>query len=102
MSLYRLDFLNDDGSTAEAVRQPIIGGDYLARHASTARAHAIETARESNRAILLTRIGNAGITRPTLVIQPDGRCRPPAGMDSPHSDDRVCFCPACRAQRKAQ
>jgi len=102
MSLYRLDFLADDGSTAEAVRQPVIGGDFLSRHASTARAAAIQAAAEDGRAVLMSRISGAGLMRPTLVIEPDGRCKPPAGMNSAHdSDARVCFCAACRAQRRA-
>jgi hypothetical protein len=98
--LYRLDFLNDDGSTAEAVHDIIVCADFLSRHASTARKKAIQAAANSGRAVVMTRIGRAGLMRPTLVIFPDGKCSPPAGMDSGHNAEaRVCFCRNCRAGR---
>lgn len=98
--LYRLDYLNPDGSTAEAVRGGVACADFLSRHASTARKAAIQAAADSERAVLMTRIGNAGQMRPTLVIFPDGKCSPPAGMDSGHdAEARVCFCRNCRAGR---
>lgn len=102
MPLYRLDFLAEDGTAAESVKVPA-GWDYLSRHAQTARANALTTARETGRSILLTRIGEAGQTKPTLIIDPDGKSRAPAGMKSDHDSlARVCFCAACRAQRAAE
>lgn len=98
--LYRLDYLNPDGSTRGAVRVNAGTYDFLSRHASTARKRGMEEAAESGHPVLLTRIGNAGQMRPTLVMYPDGKCSPPSGMDSGHdAEARICFCRNCRAGR---
>lgn len=112
MSLYRLDFLNDDDTTAEAVRDPILGGDLLTRHMTTARKRAIETAEREGRAILITRIHGAGQMRACLRIMADGTPKRPSGTVAPEREDcarldsrrpnRTCFCSVCRAERDTE
>jgi hypothetical protein len=106
MSLYRLDYLNDDGTTAEPVTN-FVGSDFLARHMTTARGAAIEVAAKRGRAILITRIGKAGALRATLIIMPDGTAkRPPNTKSTDRAGDCrkgsgvACFCTACRADRR--
>lgn len=103
--LYRLDYLNEDGSTGEAVPDPILGGDFLCRHMTTARSHAMPLAKVNGRAILVTRIGKAGQMRPSLVIQPDGTATRPGGMAGEDckagKGQGACFCRNCRASRRA-
>lgn len=107
MSLFRLDFLNDDDATAGAA-VPGIAGDFLSRHMTTARKGAIQHAQASGRAILISRIGQAGIVRPCLRVYPDGTCKRPAGTVAPPREDctkdsgRPCFCSACRAARRGR
>jgi hypothetical protein len=100
MSLYRLDYLNDDGTTAEPVPT------FLSRHMTTARSAAIAAAKRG-RAILITRIGKAGALKATLIIMPDGTAkRPPntkstdRGGDCRKDSGVACFCTACRADRR--
>lgn len=102
--LYRLDYLNDDGSTAGAVPDPLFRSDMLCRHMTTARSRAIECATRDNRAILVSRIGKAGAIRPSLVIRPNGTASRPGGMageDCTAGTGRTCFCRNCRASRRA-
>jgi len=100
--LFRLDYLNNDGSTAEAVKH--LGRDFLSRHMSTARTFAVAQAESDRRAILITRIGKGGIVRPSLVIRADGSASRPGGMDGENcvrDSGRTCFCRNCRAARRA-
>lgn len=103
--LYRLDYLNDDGSTAEAVRGVLTCGDLLCRHMTTARSAAIGLAQDHSRAILVSRIGKAGQVRPSLVVKPDGSCTRPGGMkgeDCVRDNGRTCYCRNCRASRRSR
>lgn len=103
--LYRLDYHDGD---REAVRDPMmIGSDLITRHMSTARGRASEEARESGRAILITRIGKAGAMKPSLIVEPSGKCRRPdgtkaTGQGCSRASGKACFCPACRAERKVR
>lgn len=102
--LFRLDYLNDDGSTAEAVPDPFLRGDFLSSHMTTARRAAIHRAAEAGRAILVSRIGKGGHVRPSLVILADGTASRPGGMDGGNcvrDSGRTCFCRNCRATRRA-
>lgn len=101
--LYRLDF-HPDGV---AVHDPLLGGDYLARHMSTARAYAAVAAGEERRDVLVTRIGKGGHLKATLIIHPDGSAsRPPGSKPVSERDDckkgsgQTCFCSPCRAARR--
>ena len=99
--MYRLDYAD----TGEAVREPLLDRDYLARHMQTARAKAVATARHHSRPILISRISNAGNLRPSLVIEPSGRAhRPPSTKAVSREDCRretgPCFCSPCRAERR--
>lgn len=99
--LYRLDYLNEDGSTGAAVKH--LGRDFLSRHMTTARAFAVSQAESERRAILVTRIGKGGQMRPTLVIKADGTASKPGGMsgeDCVADKGRTCFCRNCRAARR--
>jgi hypothetical protein len=107
MALYRLDYLAPDGSTAGGVTG-FAGMDYLARHASKARARAQEAAHESGCEVQITSIQNGGHLRPTLIVRPDGSARRPANsrpapgrLECRAGLDARCFCAACRAARKA-
>ena len=102
--LYRLDY--HDG-TREAVRDPVIGGDLITRHMATARSRAIELSERDDRPIQISRISGAGAMKPTLIVNPDGRCSRPAGTKAPAREDckrdsgQPCFCSPCRAERRA-
>jgi hypothetical protein len=107
--LYRLDYIvtGTSGEDTEPVRDPVIGGDLLTRHMTTARARALELSKADGRAIQITRIAGAGTMKPTLIVNPDGHCQRPAGTKATgqackRASGRACFCPACRAERKAR
>lgn len=105
MNLYRLDYLNADGSKAEGVPDRI-GQQFLSRHMATARSWATERAAEDQRAILVTRIAGAGAMKSTLVVNPDGSCTRPPGSKTADPNcrcgtGRTCFCPNARAARRA-
>lgn len=99
--LYRLDFLNDDGTT-EAIRDWL--GDFLSRHMTTARKEGTQRAVDSGRKVRVSRIGKAGDIRACLVIRPDGGAEKPEGMsgeDCKAGPGRPpCFCRNCRAGRR--
>ncbi len=103
--LYRLDYLNDDGSQ-EPVRDPILGGDFICRHMTTARARATTVATRDERRVQITRIVGAGSMKATLVIGPDGTATRPSGTravereNCTRATDDPCFCTACRADRR--
>lgn len=95
--LYRLDYLNADGTVRGPVR------DFLSRHMTTARKRATEAAAEAELSVQVTRIGKAGQTKATLVIRPDGGAERPAGTrgeDCKRNSGQTCFCRDCRAQRR--
>jgi hypothetical protein len=102
--LYRLDYF--DGSR-EAVRDPVIGGDLITRHMATARRRAIELSERDDRPIQISRISGAGLMKPTLIVNPDGRCSRPTGTkptterEDCKRERGACFCTACRAERRA-
>lgn len=105
MALYRLDYL--DGENTEPVRDPVIGGDLLTRHMTTARSRALQISGDVDRPIQISRISGAGQMKVTLVVDPDGHCRRPAKSkpvareDCTRGTGRPCFCSPCRAERKA-
>lgn len=109
MPLYRLDYIETGTSSenTEPVRDPVIGGDLLTRHMTTARSRAIELSAKDGRAIQITRIAGAGLMKVTLIVEPDGRCRRPAKSkpvareDCKRDSGQPCFCSPCRAERKA-
>lgn len=98
MALYRLDYV--DGEPVEAI--PGIGV-FLSHHMMAARRFALTRADLDGRAIQITRINDAGQLKPTLIVNPDGTCSKPPGVDG--GDCRAesgvtCFCANCRAQRR--
>ena len=87
------------------------GDVIVSAHMRTARAHAIITANIEREPITVGSIrGMDDDFKPRIVIQPDGQAKPPKGMKSGEertgdcraSDDGpACFCPNCRAARRA-
>ena len=67
MNLYRLDYMNPDGTVRAPVRD--LCGDYLTTAYAKARRRAIETPG----VIGVTRIGTAGHLRLVAVVGDDGR-----------------------------
>jgi hypothetical protein len=103
--LYRLDYVDEQGAIRASVANDIDGRDFLSRHMQTARQAAKNAAEASGSRVLITRIGNAGQLRPSLVILPDGSALPPATAKKDRNTctrdtQRVCFCPSCRAARR--
>jgi hypothetical protein len=83
----------------------LYGSDFMSRHMTTARTRAVEVAAETQRRVLISRIGSAGQLRPSLVIHPDGTAHRPNGMAGEDCQDGPgkppCFCQNCRARRRA-
>jgi hypothetical protein len=105
MPLYRLDYVDEQGAIQVSVANDIDGRDFLSHHMQTARSFAKERATATGWRVLITRIGNAGQLRPSLVILPDGSALPPATAKKDRNTcmrdtQRVCFCPSCRAARR--
>lgn len=105
--MFRLDYLNPDGTTDEPVVDVIMGGVFFRRHMATARQYASTTAQLTDRAILITRIVKAGQLKPSLVALPDGSFqRPPGSRPASEREDcrrdsgLPCFCSPCRAARR--
>lgn len=107
--MFRLDYLNADGTIDVEVTTPETGAVLRPRHMTTARVEATLAAELSEVPVLISRVvGDA--TKPTLVVDPDGSSRRPAGTEASNPRDTECkadtgvpcFCLPCREARKAQ
>lgn len=86
-----------------------VEGDAV-NHMSTARRLATEAALHTGRAIQIGTLGEDGSVKPRIVIRPDGGAEPPKGSKQPQGsvgcsageDKPPCFCPNCRAARRAR
>lgn len=112
MALYRLDYIDTEGNVTGPVRGRDLGilptGDVLTRHMSKARERAIQAANRAECDVQITGIVKSGILKPRLILDRHGRARKPLGTRAARDRDdckrgtgQTCFCPPCRAERKA-
>lgn len=88
--MFRLDYIEGEAVDCAEVT-----------HMQTARRLAVQASKAAGLDVVIVRTGS--IERPVLTVKPDGTFWAPPGVESActRGSGRACFCPACRAERKA-
>jgi hypothetical protein len=116
MPLFRLDYIDADGTITDPVRGSDIevltlaasSEDILTYHMTKAREYAKDAASAYNTSVQIAGIIKGGVIKPRLIIHPDGSATRPGGTKPGREQDdckaqsgQPCFCPPCRAKRRA-